>query len=96
LSDFFTLLATTADALGKVYVSMAEAKRYPFVAVQWHPEKSPFEFGRPEMPHSLAAVQLAQAVADAFVQVCLPGEFVQDVVEGGCLRCFDRGGKEVP
>jgi hypothetical protein len=69
LHDFFELLSTSRDALGKVYVSMVVARKYPFVAMQWHPEKNPFEFGSPTIPHSLAAVQLAQGVANEFVQV---------------------------
>lgn len=69
LSGFFELLSTSRDAMGRVYVSMVTAKKYPFVAMQWHPEKNAFEWGKASIPHSLLAVQLAQGVADAFVQV---------------------------
>jgi hypothetical protein len=72
MADFLDLLSTTRDALGRVYVSTVEAKRYPFVAMQWHPEKASFEFGRDTMPHSLYAKQLAQAVANQFVTVWPP------------------------
>ena len=69
LADFFTLLSTTADGAGKRYVSTAQARRYPFVAAQWHPEKTSFEWGAAKIPHSGAAVRLAQALSLAFVQV---------------------------
>ena len=46
-----------------------QARRYPFVATQWHPEKNLFEFSSPDMPHSLPAKQLAQAIGNQFVTV---------------------------
>jgi hypothetical protein len=55
---------------------MAEAARYPFLAMQWHPEKASFEWGSPKIPHSLPAVQLAQAVSLAFVEVRIRGLFL--------------------
>jgi hypothetical protein len=70
LADVFDLLSTTKDARGKVYVSTVQAKRYPFIATQWHPEKNLFEFSSPSMPHSLPAKLLAQAFANQFVTVC--------------------------
>ena len=54
---------------GKEYVSTVVAKHYPFVAMQWHPEKNSYEWGSPNIPHSAAAVQLAQAVSLAFIDV---------------------------
>eukprot|EP01025_Chloroclados_australasicus_P052828 TRINITY_DN6173_c0_g1_i3.p1 TRINITY_DN6173_c0_g1~~TRINITY_DN6173_c0_g1_i3.p1 ORF type:complete len:868 (+),score=125.06 TRINITY_DN6173_c0_g1_i3:140-2605(+) len=54
--------------LGKVYVSTAEAKRYPFIGVQWHPEKASFEFAANGVNHDIEAVLLAQGVANQFVQ----------------------------
>lgn len=82
LAEVFDLLSTTRDALGKVYVSTVQAKRYPFIATQWHPEKNMFEFSSPAMPHSLPAKQLAQAFGNQFVTVrCLSPS-------GSCLRCL--------
>jgi gamma-glutamyl hydrolase len=34
---------------------------------QWHPEKPPFEFGMEEVPHSLSAIRVSQALANAFI-----------------------------
>ena len=48
---------------------MAEAKVYPFVAMQWHPEKNSFEWGRVTIPHNPDAVRLEQAISLAFVEV---------------------------
>ncbi|XP_042037412.1 gamma-glutamyl hydrolase 2-like isoform X1 [Salvia splendens] len=39
LSSFFEILTTTADSDDKVYVSTAQAHRYPVTALQWHPER---------------------------------------------------------
>eukprot|EP00892_Ulva_mutabilis_P007888 jgi/Ulvmu1/5471/UM023_0007.1 len=67
LAYHWQLLSTTKDALGKVYVSTVQAKHYPFVAVQWHPEKAMFEFGHDTMPHSLPAKHLSQALSNQFI-----------------------------
>lgn len=67
LAEFFDLLSTTRDALGKAYVSTMQARRYPFMATAWHPEKNLFEFRRPAIPHSLPAKQLAQALANQYI-----------------------------
>jgi hypothetical protein len=36
-------------------------------AVQWHPEKPPFEFGMHEIPHTLDAILVSQHLANNFV-----------------------------
>ncbi|EPS62480.1 hypothetical protein M569_12307, partial [Genlisea aurea] len=68
LNDFFTTLTTTADEDGKVYVSTAQAHRFPVTAVQWHPEKNAFEWGSSRIPHSDDAVRVTQHVANFFVR----------------------------
>ena len=69
LSSFFTLLSDTPDANGQDYISIIEAKRYPFIAVQFHPEQPCFEWHNPKVPHSTNAVRLSQALSLAFVEV---------------------------
>jgi len=36
---------------------------------QWHPEKHPFEFGIPEIPHTLDAVRISQHTANVFIDI---------------------------
>lgn len=44
------------------------AYRYPFYAVQWHPEKSPFEWiDKPGMVHTSSAVKASFYTALFFV-----------------------------
>ncbi|KAL6556084.1 Gamma-glutamyl hydrolase 2 [Orobanche gracilis] len=72
LSTFFEILTTTADSYDKVYVSTAQARRYPVTAVQWHPEKNAFEWASSSIPHSEDAIQVTQNVANFFVRLdCL-------------------------
>ncbi|CAI7845374.1 unnamed protein product, partial [Closterium sp. NIES-53] len=66
LSSFFNILTTTADEDGKEYISTVEAKRYPFTALQWHPEKNAYEWGNPIFPHSSDAVQITHAAGTFF------------------------------
>ncbi|CAI5480455.1 unnamed protein product [Closterium sp. Yama58-4] len=66
LASFFNILTTTADDDGKEYISTVEAKRYPFTALQWHPEKNAYEWGNPIFPHSSDAVQITHAAGTFF------------------------------
>ncbi|KAJ0068973.1 hypothetical protein NL108_015446, partial [Boleophthalmus pectinirostris] len=67
LKRFYKVLSTNTD--GKLeFISTMEAYRYPFYAVQWHPEKSPFEWlDKPGMVHSTTAVQTSFYTASFFV-----------------------------
>lgn len=67
LKSFYKVLSTNTD--GKIeFISTMEAYRYPFYAVQWHPEKSPFEWiDKPGMVHSASAVQASFYTANFFV-----------------------------
>ncbi|XAR56445.1 Gamma-glutamyl hydrolase [Bertholletia excelsa] len=67
LCNFFKIVTTSADSDNKVYVSTVQAHNYPVTAVQWHPEKNAFEWGLSMIPHSEAAVQVTQHVANFFV-----------------------------
>lgn len=77
LSSFFESLATGVDRKGKRFVAAVEAKQgLPIFGVQFHPEKAQFEFHVPtQIPHSLEAVGISQALANFFV---------------GHTRCNDR------
>lgn len=44
LTDFWWLVSTNTDRVGKAFVSTLEAKAYPITATQWHPERPQFEF----------------------------------------------------
>lgn len=67
LKRFYKVLSTNTD--GKTeFISTMEAHRYPFYAVQWHPEKSPFEWiDKPGMVHSSSAVKASFYTALFFV-----------------------------
>jgi gamma-glutamyl hydrolase len=64
LAAFFTVLSTNLDRGGKPFASTIEGKKYPVWGSQWHPEKNIFEWtSREAIPHSRAAVELAQYVS---------------------------------
>lgn len=77
LNDFYSILSTNFDRNGREFVSSIEAKRYPFYAVQYHPEKNNFEYGTfpsdqydipfESIPHSFEAVTFSFHLATVFV-----------------------------
>uniref|UniRef100_A0A667YCC9 folate gamma-glutamyl hydrolase n=1 Tax=Myripristis murdjan TaxID=586833 RepID=A0A667YCC9_9TELE len=67
LKRFYKILSTNNDGK-KEFISTMEAYRYPFYAVQWHPEKSPFEWiDKPGMVHSSSAVRASFYTASFFI-----------------------------
>ncbi len=46
MQEEFSIVTTTKDRNGIVYVSTAEARKFPFTGTQWHPEK----VGPPRVP----------------------------------------------
>lgn len=71
----FRLLSTNEDRNGRSFVSSMEAIDAPIYAVQYHPEKNIFEWGRDPgggahqaIPHSAVAVRASQAHANFFVE----------------------------
>lgn len=54
---------------------MIEAKRYPFVGLQFHPEKNAFEWERND-PHSSSAIYSARYFYDWFVNECRKNKHV--------------------
>ncbi|XP_029630131.1 gamma-glutamyl hydrolase [Salmo trutta] len=67
LKRFYKILTTNTDGR-REFISTMEAYHYPFYAVQWHPEKSPFEWvDKPGMVHSAASVRASFYTALFFV-----------------------------
>ncbi|XP_075952260.1 gamma-glutamyl hydrolase [Anarhichas minor] len=67
LKRFYKVLSTNNDGK-KEFISTMEAYRYPFYAVQWHPEKSSYEWvDKPGMIHSTAAVAACFYTGSFFV-----------------------------
>jgi len=69
LSLFFTSLATYHDKKGRPFVAMVEARsNLPIYAVQFHPEKTIYEFYEPTLiPHQPNAINLSRWLASFFV-----------------------------
>jgi gamma-glutamyl hydrolase len=68
LSSFFSAISTSTDRQGKIFVSGWEAKQYPFYGLQWHPERSLFEWAATEdINHSGVAVRIMEALAEFVV-----------------------------
>ncbi|KAL4655697.1 gamma-glutamyl hydrolase-like [Arapaima gigas] len=67
LKRFYKVLSTNADGK-KEFISTMEAYRYPFYAVQWHPEKTQFEWiDKPGMVHTPSAIRASFYAASFFV-----------------------------
>ncbi|XP_004489008.2 gamma-glutamyl hydrolase 2-like [Cicer arietinum] len=67
LSSFFEILTTSNDEEDKVYVSTIRSRKYPVTGFQWHPEKNPFGWSSPTIPHTEDAIQTTQYVANFLV-----------------------------
>jgi len=70
LKDFWSVLSTNYDENDIQFISMMEAKHYPFWAVQYHPEKNMFEWTEkyPNIPHTKDAVHIAAFHSEFFVE----------------------------
>ncbi|XP_047203868.1 zgc:171566 [Girardinichthys multiradiatus] len=74
LKRFYRVLSTNSDG-EKEFISTMEAYRYPFYAVQWHPEKSPFEWiDKPGMGHSVSAVRASFYTGSFFVSEAMKSQ----------------------
>jgi len=71
MEKFWNPLSVNWDMHGLKYISTIEAKEYPFVAVQFHPEKNIFEWSarEPRIPHTSSAVHVALYFAGHFVNM---------------------------
>eukprot|EP00854_Cymbomonas_tetramitiformis_P010709 gene10709-12668_t len=68
LQSFFQATSVSEDKNKVPYISTVEAKQYPIIGTQWHPEKNLFEWTSTEaIPHGADAAKLAQRVANLLV-----------------------------
>ena len=68
LSQYWTPVAYSYDALSKKYVSMAESPDYPIYGAQFHAEKPEFEHNSTlAIPHTKDAIRFSQHLAKFFV-----------------------------
>ncbi|KAK7881258.1 hypothetical protein WMY93_029667 [Mugilogobius chulae] len=61
LKAFYRVLTTNRSDKGKRFISTMEAYKYPFYGVQWHPEKSQFEWTGPTSHTRLLPSKLLSA-----------------------------------
>ena len=71
LDKFWNALSYNYDIYKLEYLSLLEAKDYPFIATQFHPEKNIFEWSlkEPMIPHSSAAIHVSLYFATHFVNM---------------------------
>jgi len=68
LQNFYELISTSNDRNGRIFASAMEAREYPVYAVQFHPERSLFEWDPSEaIDHSFQTVLIMQQFANSFV-----------------------------
>lgn len=69
LAAFFSVLSTNRDRRGRPFASTIEGRRHPVFAVQWHPERSIFEWDSDEggINHSAHAVEAMQFFANFLI-----------------------------
>merc|ERR1711924_362021 len=68
LNAFFNMLSTNVDRKELEFVSTMEARRYPILATQWHPERNQFEWSVVNnISHTAAAVAANSWMALRFV-----------------------------
>jgi len=72
MDKFWEPLSLNWDQYGLEYISTLEAREYPFVGVQFHPEKNIFEWAlkEPKIPHTSSAVHVSLYFATHFVNMC--------------------------
>ncbi|XP_058487531.1 zgc:171566 [Solea solea] len=67
LRMFYRILSTNIDK-GVEFISTMEGYRYPFYALQWHPEKCPYEWvDKPGMVHTTSATRTCFYTACFFI-----------------------------
>ncbi|KAM8787192.1 gamma-glutamyl hydrolase isoform 2-T2 [Rhynchonycteris naso] len=86
LKQFFSVLTTNTE--GKIeFISTVEGYKYPVYGVQWHPEKSPYEWEDFGISHAPSAVKAAFYLAEFFVSEARKNDhhFESDVEENKAL-----------
>lgn len=66
LNKFWNPIAVNEDEHNVTFISIIEAKDYPFVGLQFHPEKNSYEWKQND-PHSWSAIYSARCFYDWFV-----------------------------
>ncbi|XP_077607934.1 gamma-glutamyl hydrolase-like isoform X2 [Crocuta crocuta] len=87
LQTFFKVLTTNTDGTTE-FISTMEGYKYPVYAVQWHPEKAPYEWGKLKgISHAPNAVRAAFYLAEFFVAEARKNNhhFESDVEENKAL-----------
>ncbi|XP_066122302.1 gamma-glutamyl hydrolase [Saccopteryx bilineata] len=87
LKQFFSVLTTNTKD-GIEFISTVEGYKYPVYGVQWHPEKSPYEWGKfGGISHAPSAVKAAFYLAEFFVSEARKNDhhFESDVEEDKAL-----------
>jgi len=71
MEKFWNPLSWNRDRFSLEYISSIEAIKYPFIGVQFHPEKNIFEWSEkePRIPHSRHAVHVSLYFASHFVNM---------------------------
>lgn len=69
LDTFWNPITTNKDINNLNFISTIEAKNYPFVGLQFHPEKNAYEWENKD-PHSSSAIYSARYFYDWFVNEC--------------------------
>ncbi|XP_022181745.1 gamma-glutamyl hydrolase A-like [Myzus persicae] len=69
LDDFWNPITINKDENNLTFISTVEAKNYPFVGLQFHPEKNAYEWERND-PHSWSAIYSARYFYDWFLNEC--------------------------
>ena len=85
LHNFFSVVANNIDANGTKFVSMIEARHYPFYGTQFHGEKNAFEWEQgwegndtAKQAHSAGAVAAMQYLSSFFVNIARQSSHVWD------------------
>jgi len=69
LDTFWNPITLNEDNNNLTFISIIEAKKYPFVGLQFHPEKNAYEWEKND-PHSPLAIYSARYFLDWFVNEC--------------------------
>lgn len=75
LDEIYLPLSTNVDVNKKPFISTMEGYKYPFYGVQWHPERSVFEWWPTEAAdHSSDTIRSVNWLAQFFVDEVLRNE----------------------
>ncbi len=88
LSTFYSLVATSTDRLGQPFVAAWEARKYPFFATQFHPERTLFEWAPNEaVDHREATQAIMRRLGGAFTHAARRSahRFASDAAETSAL-----------